>query len=127
MTTSPKATLTQVDLAAIETPADHYAELGAAQIMINDLIDEGCLLLEDAEGGHKRVLVCAIQSCGLRVRIEACHSRTLECRRERLLERREDGALFRVFHTSHEPEAYEGPTEVDGRGWGTELTPRRKG
>lgn len=127
MTHPEERLLTRADLEAIETPADDYMALGAMQSIINDLIDEGRLLLEDAEEGHKRVIVCAARNCGCCVRLEACNSHTLICKKYRLLERREDGALSRVFNLSHEPEAYDGPSKIDGRGWGTELTPRRKG
>lgn len=120
-------TLEPRDLEAIETPADDYATLGAMQLILNDLVESGRLVLEHVEEGHKRVIVCAVRSDGRSIRIEACHCPTLVCDRQRLLELAEDGSLTRVFGANNSPEPYGGPRRLDGRGWGEDLQARRKG
>ncbi len=126
MTNPEERPLTHADLDALSTPADDYAALGASQMIINELVENARLVLEDAKEGHKRVIVCAVRTCGCCIRVEACNSHVLVCKKSRLLEIAEDGSLHRVFGANNSPEPYDGPMQLDGRGWGTELTPRRK-
>lgn len=117
------------DMTLDEDRSFHEA-LGEGQARLNDLVERRHLYFEHIDEGHKAVIVCALRNCGCCVRVEASHCRTLICKKSRLLERREDGTLWRLYPGGgQDPKLYTGPTKIDGRAFGQDeqALARRRG